>query len=170
MKIGKKYINFDHTVHYNIMGRKRYKRKLWLIFGILVLVLMVCSVMFYFGNCEWDPDEGFSPTAHPDNVWQVILIVLASLISVGALVATTVYCIIDIRKFYITQEAYWKTPHFRQAKAKALSVDMMTISAKKLKWYKKLGYINASEKKDILEKQKLFKKGKDKPEQTKAPS
>lgn len=170
MKIGKKYINFDHTVHYNINGRKRYKRKLFLIFGILVLILMVCSVMFYFGNCEWDPDEGFSPTANPDGVGQVILIVLASLISVGALVATCVYCFIDIRKFYITQAAYWKTPRFKQAKAEALKEDMMTISHKKLKWYKKLGYINAAEKKEILEKQKMAKKGTEKPEETKTPN
>lgn len=169
MKAKKEYIKFDHTVHFSIDGRKRYRKKLILVFGLLVLILLCCSVMFYFGNAEWDPEEGFSPTANPDNWWQVLLVVAGAVISVAALLLTFLYCFFDIKKFYKTQEMYWKTPRFRQAKADALKQDLVALDSKTIKWYKKLGYINAQEKREIFEKKKQAAK-KEKEEKEKTPN
>ena len=79
--------------------------------------------MFYFGNYSWDPNQDFKPIVNPQQPYQIALIVLASVISFGALVATAFYCFIDIKKFYTTQEAYWKTDKFKHAKDKALYFD-----------------------------------------------
>lgn len=153
-KKSKNWIEFDFTVHYTIEGRKRYKRKLWGVVGLLVLVLLACSAMFYFGNTTWDPEKGFEPVATPNTWWQILLVVLASVISFGAMVATFLYCFFDINKFYKSQAVYFKTNRFKENKAKALDRDMLKIDKKTLKWYKKMGYIDAQEKRDILERQR----------------
>lgn len=153
----KNTIKFDESVHYSIEGRKRYKRKLWLVFLIMVIILIGCSVMYYFANYSWDPDAGFAPTINPKEPYQIVLTVLASLISVGALVGTFLYCWFDIGKFYKTQEVYFKSSKFKENKAKALKANMLKIDKKTLKWYKKLGYLNVQEVRDILEKQKANK-------------
>ncbi|MBQ0045723.1 MAG: hypothetical protein KBS35_02440 [Mycoplasma sp.] len=158
----KNKIKFDESVHYSIKGRKRYKRKLWLVFLLMVVILAGCSAMFYFSNYSWNPDEGFTPTVDPKEPYQIALTVLASVISAGALVGTFLYCWFDIGKFYKTQELYFKSPKFRENKAKALKVNMLKLDKKTLKWYKKLGYINAQERRDILEKQKSKKKPEEK--------
>lgn len=167
MKAKKEYIKFDHTVHYSIQGRKRYKRKLFLVFALLVFVLLCCSAMFYFGNSEWDPDEGFSPTAHPDNWWQILLIAAGAVITVASLVLTFLYCFFDIKKFYLTQADYFKSPKFKQNKAAALKKDLTKLDKKTLNWYKKLGYIDSQQMREIREKQKTAEKNI--PEKEKAP-
>lgn len=150
----KKPIKFDESVHYNIEGRKRYKRKMFLVLGILVLILLGCAAMFYFGNVKWDPNVGFEPAAYPTEPYQIALIVLGAVISVGALVGTFLYYWFDINKFYRTQLAYQQTDKFKKEKAKVLKQDLTKCSKSTIKWYKKLGYITAQEKRDILEKQK----------------
>lgn len=149
-----KDLKFDVSVHYDIKGRKRYKRKLWLVFGIMILILLACSAMFYFGNVTWDPETGFTPEAHPSQPYQIALIVLASLLSVGALVGTFLYCWFDINKFYRTQEVYQQTPKFKAAKEKARKQDLVKLPKATIKWYKKLGYISGQEKRDLLAKKK----------------
>lgn len=142
---------FDETVHHSMKGRKRYKTKMWLIFVGLVLVLLACSAMFYFGNVTWNPDEGFEPAAHPEQPYQIALVVLASIISVGALVGTFVYCWFDINMFYKTQQEYQKSDLYKRNKAKALNGDVTKLSKKTLKWYKKIGYLTSDEIKKIKE-------------------
>lgn len=148
---------FDESVHYSIQGRKKYKRKLWIVFAILIVVLLLCSVMFFFGNVTWDPEAGFEPQANPEQPYQIALVVLGALISISALVGTFVYCWFDIGKFYRSQEAYWKSAKFKQDKAKALKCDLKKLDKKTLKWYKKLGYITSAERRNILEQQKAKK-------------
>lgn len=156
----KKKKEFDITVHYDIKGRKRYKRKLWGVFGIMILILLGCAAMFYFANVTWDPEAGFSPEAHPEQPYQIALIVIASLLSVAAMVCTFLYCYFDIVKFYRTQMAYQKTPKFKEAKAKALKQDLVKLPKSTIKWYKKLGYITGQEKSEILSRKKYGKKEK----------
>lgn len=155
MKKEKKY---DWTVHYDIAGRKRYKRRLWLVVTGMVLVLCVCAVLFYFGCATWDPEAGFSPAANPKEPWQILMVVLAALLSVGVMVGTTFYCYKSIDKFYRAQAEYFKTKIFRDHKARALNKDLTKLDKKTLKWYKKLGYLNSEELRDILEKQKTKEK------------
>lgn len=147
-------IKFDESVHYTIKNRKRYKAKLWLIIGAMVFVLLGCSAMFYFGNYYWDPNKGFAPGADPKEPYQIVLVVLASIISAAALVGAFLYCWFDIGKFYRTQELYFKSNKFRENKAKALNGDITKLKKSTIKWYKKMGYLTSQEKKDILEKQK----------------
>ncbi len=160
MKKNKKQ-KFDESVHYTIKGRKRYKAKLWMVFMLMILVLLGCAAMFYFGNTTWDPEAGFTPVANPSEPYQVALIIIAAFLSVGAMVGTFLYCWFDIGKFYRSQMAYQKTKQFRDNKAKALNGNIYKLKTSTIKWYKKMGYITADEKRDILEKKKL---GKTKPE------
>lgn len=149
---------FDESVHYSIEGRKRYKRKLWLVFGIMVLILIGCAVLFYFGNVVWDPDAGFTPGPEIKYPYQIALVVLGALISVGALVGTFLYCWFDIGKFYRSQLAYFKTKKFRDNKAKALDRDLGKLDKKTLKWYKKLGYLTSQDIREIKEKKEKKEK------------
>lgn len=157
MKRKEAKIKFDESVHYTIKNRKRYKAKLWIIFAIMIVILIGCSAMFTFGNYHWDPNEGFSPSADPKEPYQIALVVLASVISVGVLVGTFLYCWFDIGKFYRTQELYFKSNKFKENKAKALNGDITKLKKSTIKWYKKMGYLTSEEKRDILEKQKARK-------------
>lgn len=158
MKEKTKKPNYYDTVHYTIKGRKRFKTKMWLVFVALIIVLLGCSAMFYFGNYYWDPEAGFSPGANPREPYQIALIVLGAVISVGSLVGTFVYCWFAIKKFYDGQEIYFKSKKFKENKSKALSGNVYKLKKSTLKWYKKMGYITGQEKKDILEKKKLMEK------------
>ncbi|XQP55265.1 MAG: hypothetical protein ACOQNV_00640 [Mycoplasmoidaceae bacterium] len=150
-------IKFDESVHYTIKNRKRYKAKLWLVFVAMTIILVGCSAMFYFGNYSWDPEAGFSPGANPREPYQVALVVLASIISVGVLVGTFLFCWFDIGKFYKTQELYFKSNKFKENKAKALNGDITKLRKSTIKWYKKMGYITSDEKREILAKQQARK-------------
>ncbi len=113
--------------------------------------------MFTFGNYSWDPKAGFSPTASPKEPYQIILIILASFLSVGVLVGTFLFCWYDIGKFYKTQEIYFKSNKFKENKAKALNGDITRLKKSTIKWYKKMGYLTGEEKKEILAKQQAKK-------------
>lgn len=145
---------FDESVHYSIKGRKRYKRKLLLVFVIMTLILLVCAVMFYFGNVTWDPNQDFQPIAQIEYAYQMVLIVLGAVLAAVACVGTFFYCWFDIGKFYKSQAAYFKTKKFKENKAKALDRDLVKLDKKTLKWYKKLGYLNGDEFREVIEKQK----------------
>ena len=150
----KKQPKFNIEVHYSVKNRKRWKLKMWLIFMLLVVILLGCSAMFVFGSVEWDPTEGFSPGPTSDiKWWQELLLVLGALIAIGCIVGYVFYCLKQIKGFYATQEAYFKSKEFKQNKAKAMKVDLKLLKAKDLKWYKKLGYINSSEFRNALEEQ-----------------
>ncbi|MCQ3907967.1 MAG: hypothetical protein MJ219_04665 [Mycoplasmoidaceae bacterium] len=62
-----------------------------------------------------------------------MLIVLASIITIGALICTFLYCFFDIKKFYLTQAIYFKTPKFKQAKAEALKQDLVSLKKSTIK-------------------------------------
>lgn len=149
---------YDWTVHYDIKGRKKYKARLWCVIILMILVLCGCAAMFTFGNVTWDPDSGFSPGAHPKEGWQIILNVAAALIAVGSMVGTTIFCYLSINRFYKGQAEYFKTKIFRDHKARALNKDLSKLNKKTLKWYKKLGYINSEQMREILENKKSKKK------------
>lgn len=145
---------FDESVHYSIKGRKRYKRKLLIVFAIMTLILLVAAVFFYFGNVTWDPNKDFSPVAEVKYPYQIALIVFGAIIATGACVWAFFYCWIDIGKFYRTQAVYFKSKKFKTNKARALKRDLVKLDKKTLKWYKKLGYLNGDEFREIIEKQK----------------
>lgn len=153
---------FDETVHWSIAGRKRYKRKMWIVFAILVVILIGCSVMFTFANYSWDPEQGFSPTADPKEPYQVALLVLGAVIAIAACVLTFVYCWFDIGKFYRTQKLYFASKQFRTIRSRVRKQDLTLVKNKTLKWYKKLGYINSQELREVKEKKKMLAKGKEK--------
>ena len=155
MKEKKKY---DWTVHYDIKGRKKYKAKLWCVIGIMVIILCGCAALFTFGNVKWDPETGFSPGAQPDYAWQIVLNVAGGVIALAAMVLTTIYCFLSINRFYKGQAEYFKTKIFRDHKARALNKDLTKLNKKTLKWYKKLGYIDSAQMREILEKKKSKKK------------
>lgn len=148
----KKQIKFDESVHYTIKNRKKYKAKLWFVFFVMVLILIGCSVMFTFSGYHWNPDDDFHPFVEPKELYQIILIVFASVIAVCAIVGTFVYCWFDISKFYKTQEIYFKSKKFEDNKSKALNGDITKLKPSTIKWYKKMGYLTSDEKKTILEK------------------
>lgn len=150
-------IKFDESVHYTIKNRKRYKAKLWLVFVAMTIILIGCSAMFYFGNYSWDPEAGFSPSASPKEPYQIVLVVLASILSVGVLVGTFLFCWFDIGKFYKTQELYFKSNKFKENKAKALNGDITKLKKSTIKWYKKMGYLTSDEKREIFAKQQARK-------------
>ncbi len=114
--------------------------------------------MFTFGNATWDPEAGFSPTADPKEGWQVALNVFAGLIAIAAMVGTFLYCFKQIKRFYNGQAEYFKTKMFRDHKTRALNKDLTKLDKKTLKWYKKLGYLNSDQLREINEQKKTKNK------------
>jgi len=143
-------------VHYSVRNRKHFKAKMWLITLGLLLILLGCAACFTFGTVTWDPDKGFEPGPSVQHPWQAGLIVVGAVISVAAIVGYFLICFYTFKGFYATQAEYWKSPDFKKAKAHACDMDLFKLNKKDLKWYKKMGYINADQLKVIMEEQKIW--------------
>lgn len=152
-----KKIKFNPKVHYSVKNRKAWKTKMLLLFILLVIVLIGCSAMMGFGSVKWDPEKGFSPRPS-DNVtwWQELLIIAGAVIALGGMFLYIWYAIKQFKGFYATQEAYFKSKEFAQNKKHATDLELFKLKPKDLKWYKKLGYINAADLKKIKDDQKAW--------------
>jgi len=146
---------FNINVHKSLKARKAWGWKMKLSFIVFLVILVLCSVMLYYGfNHKWDPETEPEPVIDPQTWWQWLLLVLGSIIAVAALVAYPLFVYNRTKAFYLSQADYWKTEEYKKQKEEALKVDLHTFKKSQLKWYKKMGYITTSEMKKVLEDNK----------------
>lgn len=148
---------FDVKIHMSIEKRKAWGRKMLLLFGGLVLFLLLCSTLMFFGCVRWDEQQQ-ALVPDPKVWWQYLLLSLGGILAPGSVIAFTIYSYFEIKRFYVSQLAYQATPEYAKQKEKARKHNLEKMNPKDLKWYKKMGYITSAELANIKEKQKEEKK------------